>query len=196
MEPMISKNKEFFELINHRISENWRSFSILFEMKHYSNCISILCQSLDQYVRILYLSKQRDDIRTQLIQCSINNHKWFTLDDDGKKYLVSESVINRFADKLNGWELDIYNFRLSFNKINSFSNYMLKDPIKCLDLSGKKIVKLYIKKYHNIEISDQFSLDDIIEFLPIIIKKINDKIHDQLNTMTINTIMSPRNRTD
>ena len=173
---MLKPQDEFRKLINKRLDENSKSFSILLELKHYGNCISILCQELDQYIRLLYLLKQPKNIRDQLINNSINNQKWYYLDGYNKKVSISEQDIEDFAKGLNGWEANIFEFRNVFYKITINFNYILRDPIKGLNDTEKDLIYKYIKEYHDSEFKNEYTINDLVPLLPKIFLKISDSI--------------------
>jgi len=177
---MISDKEKYRIEIMHRLEENWKSFNILFELKHYGNCISIMCQELDQYVRILYLIKQSHFMRDDFIKCSVNDQKWHYSDSDNKKKYVTDDDIRKFASKLDGWELSIVEFGYVFKHLSSNLNYVLKDPIKLLDKNGRNTIRKYVMEYHNIDLSEDYSINDLILVLPEIFKKISRNIEDYL----------------
>ena len=178
---MISLDEEYRKLVIRRLEENHKSFDILFELKNYGNCISILCQELDQYIHMLYLLKQPQDIRDRYIANSINDQKWYSLSADNKKKYVTDEDIDNFAMTLNGWELGIFHFKKAFNDISKNFNYMLKDPIKGLDRCEKNVIFRYIKEYHDPSFSTEYTISEFIPKLPMVFKKVADSIHRYFN---------------
>jgi len=174
--PLITSQDQFKRLINKRLQENWKSFNILFDMNHYGNCISIMCQELDQYIRLLFLLKQPQHIRDQLIDNSINDKKWYVVDNDNKKTYIVDKDIEDFAKGLNGWELDIFEFRNIFYKITNNFNYILKDPIKGLNDTERDLIYKYIKEYHDPDFNTDYTIKELVPVLPMIFKKISDNI--------------------
>jgi hypothetical protein len=165
---MITPKKQLMNIVEKRLNENWKSFSILLKMEHYGNCISIMCQELDQYIKLLYLVKQPYNIQEQLISCSINDKKWNIVDQD----------IENFAKTLTGWEADIYEFRNIFYRITINFNYLLRDPIHGLNESERKIIHDYIKEYHDQSIQNDYTIKELIPVFPMIFQKISDSIND------------------
>lgn len=171
---MISpKEDEYNNLITHRLDENWKSFNILLEMKHYGNCISIMCQELDQVIRVLFLLKSKRHERDQFINLSINSQKWFLLGKDNKKEYITDDIFLKFAETLGGWERSIYEFGTSFKSLSNNYNYLLKDPIISLNETERKRLYDYIKEYHVSDFPSDFSLKDIIPVLPLIFEKLS-----------------------
>ena len=153
-------------IVEKRLSENWKSFRILYKLKHYDNCISIMCQELDQYIKLLYIIKQPYNKKEELINCSINSKKWDVLDKD----------IDLFAKSLTGWDLSIYEFRNIFNKLTINYNYLLRDPLNGINESEKETIYKYINEYHDKEFVRNYSLAELVPVLPRIFDSISDNI--------------------
>ena len=153
-------------IVEKRLGENWKSFRILYKLKHYDNCISIMCQELDQYIKLLYILKQPYDKKEHLINCSINSKKWDVLDQD----------IDLFAKSLTGWDLAIYEFRNVFNKLTINYNYLLRDPLNGINESDKESIFKYINEYHDNEFTRNYSLAELVPVLPMIFNRITDNI--------------------
>ena len=175
---MITQNDEYQKMIKQRLDENTKSFNILFELKNYCNCISIMCQELDQYIRLLYLVKQPAAIRDVFINNSINDKKWYSIGDDNKKAYITDKDINEFAKILTGWEAEVFEFRKVFKNLSLNINYMLRDPIKGLDDFERSVIYEYVKKYHDPEFSYKYTIKELIPELPLIFGKISDSIHE------------------
>ena len=173
---MIPPDDQFRRLISKRLEENWKSFTILYDINHYGNCISILCQELDQYIRLLYLMKQPKHIKDQLLSNSINDQKWHTIGNDNKKVFIVDKDIEDFAKGLKGWEFDIFEFRNVFYKVNSNFNYILKDPIKGLNDSERELIYKYIREYHDSNFGNDFTIKELVPLLPVIFGRISEKI--------------------
>jgi hypothetical protein len=167
---------EFRKIIEHRLDENWKSFTLLFNMNHYGNCISIMCQELDQMIAILFLLNRNEVERKHLINLSTNNHKWYFLDYETKKNYINEKDLINFADTLIGWDKSIYEFGLSFNKLSINFNYLMKDPIVGMSESDKSKIYTYIKTYHSYEFPVQFGLKELVPLLKEVFTIITAKI--------------------
>jgi hypothetical protein len=178
---MITAIKEYQNIIHHQLEENWTSFNILFELKHYGNCISIMCQELDQYIRILYLLKQTKGIKDKLIECTLNNQKWFTVGIDNKKVYITEEQILEFTETLSGWEKGICTFGIIFRSLSNNNNYILKNPIKSLDENERLLLLEYIREYHQNDFPDNFDIENLIPILPMIFSKISESIKEYSN---------------
>lgn len=173
---MISEKEAYKRLISHTLKENWKSFTILFELKHYGNCISIMCQELDQVIRLLFLSKSRMHERDELIGQALNSQKWFLLGADRKKTYITEETLAEFATSLAGWERAIYEFGLAFKSLSNNYNYILKDPIKGLKEAERQKIHAYIVEFHDKAFPADFALGNLIPELQAIFERISENL--------------------
>ena len=178
---MISKEVEYVNILNNRLDENWKSFNILLGLKHYGNCISNMCQELDQFIKILFLLKQSTHDRKQFINNSINNQKWFIALADNKREYITDGTLRSFAETLTGWEKAIFDFGYIFKNLSNNFNYMLKDPIKSLDNDEREVIYKYIIEYHNSGFIKEFTINELMQILPSIFVKILDNIKEYSN---------------
>jgi hypothetical protein len=170
---MIAQVDEYKKLINHRLDENVKSFKLLFEMKHYGNCISIMRQELDQIMKLLFLLNRNKVERKQFMESSIESHKWFVLNKENRKEYITEEDIAKYSESLSGWDKSIYEFGLAFGHLTNSFNYGSKDPIKSMNDIYRKMLYDYIKGYHDKDYPKDFSLDDLIPILPMIFDSIS-----------------------
>jgi hypothetical protein len=173
---MISENDEYKMLIKHRLSENMKSFKILYDIKHYGNCVSIMCQELNQIMKLLFLLNSNPDDRKLFIHATVNSQKWYTLTRDNKKEYITDEMQIEYAKSLSGWDKSIYEFGLSFNNLSTNLNYGSKDPIKSMSEYDRGKLLSYIQEYHMEELPADFILDDIIPVLPLILEEISNKL--------------------
>jgi hypothetical protein len=167
---------EFKQMIRHRLDENWKSFNILLKMNHYGNCISIMCQELDQMIAILFLLNRNEAERKHLLNLSANSHRWYFQNNEDKKQYITEKDLFSFADTLEGWDKDIYEFGLSFNKLSINYNYLMKDPIIGMNDSDKKKIFTYINKYHDTNFPLKFKLMELVPLLEEVFYRITENI--------------------
>ena len=93
-----------------------------------------------------------------------------------KKDYITDEMLVKFADSLSGWDKSIYEFGLSFDSLSKNFNYGSRDPIKSMNDLERDQLYNYIKEYHNIEFKRDFSLNELIPVLPLIIEKISNKL--------------------
>jgi|SRR5208282_4151651 len=177
---MITQNDEYKKLISHRMQENMKSFKLLFNIKHYGNCISIMCQELDQLIRLLFLLNSNSDEKKQFMYSAINSQRWYIINNENKKEYVTDETLLKFAETLNDWDRSIYEFGFSFNDLSTNFNYGSRDPIKSMNERNRKKLYNYVKEYHVRDFPASFSLDDLIPVLPMIIEEISSKLNKYL----------------
>jgi hypothetical protein len=177
---MLSENDEYKRLIGHRLEENMKSFKLLFEIKHYGNCISIMCQELDQIIRLLFLLNSTPNNKKQFISSSINDQKWHTVGLDHKKMYVTDEMLLQFSESLTGWDKSIYEFGFSFKSLSNNFNYGSRDPIKSMNEIERNRLYNYIQEYHVKDFPKEFSLDDLKPVLPMILKLISNNLNNYM----------------
>jgi hypothetical protein len=170
---MISPIDEYKKIILQRLDENRKSFDLLFGIKHYGNCISIMRQELDQVIKLLFLLNSTKNEQNQYIESSINNHKWFITNLDHKKEYITEESLTKYSETLSGWDKSIYEFGLAFGSLANTFNYGTKDPIKGMGENEKEKIYNYISEYHNKNFPREYDLSILILELPTILNKIS-----------------------
>jgi hypothetical protein len=180
---MITQVEEYKKLISHRLDENMKSFKLLFDMKHYGNCISIMCQELDQIMKLLFLLNRNKTERKQFMESSIESHKWFILNKENKKEYITDDDIAKYSESLSGWDKSIYEFGLAFGHLTNSFNYGSKDPIKSMNEIYRNMLYDYIREYHNANYPKDFTLDDLIPVLPNIFDSISLHLQSYMNEL-------------
>jgi hypothetical protein len=180
---MISPKEEYKKIVAQRLEENRKSFDLLFGIKHFGNCLSIMCQELDQVIKILFLLNSSKNEQKQYIESSINNHKWFILNVDNKKEYLTEDIFTTFSETLNDWDKGIYEFGLAFGNLAITYNYGTKDPIKSMNDNDKEKIYKYIFEYHNAEFPKDYDLSQLILELPTIFNKISLNLQKYLDRL-------------
>jgi hypothetical protein len=177
---MLSQSDEYKRLIARRLEENMKSFNLLFGIQHYGNCISIMCQELDQMIRLLFLLNKDSTIRKSFMQSSIESHKWHITSKDNKREYITEETLVEFAKSLKGWDRGIYDFGFAFKSLSNNFNYGSKDPIKSMTDSDRANLARYIQKFHVKDFPDTFTIDALIPVLPGIIEVISTNLKSYL----------------
>ena len=178
---MITQIVEYKNIILQRLDENRKSFDLLYGIKHYGNCISIMCQELEQTIKILFLLNQNESEQKQFIEQSINNRAWFTITRDNKKEYITEEKLIQYSDTLSGWDKSKYEFGLAFGNIANTYNFGTKDPIMGISENDKGKIYRYIAEYHNKTFPQEYSLNDLIIELPTILNMISNHLINYLD---------------
>jgi hypothetical protein len=132
-----------------------------------------MCQELDQIIRLLFLLNSSPSNRKQFMESSVNSHRWYIINSENKKEFLSDEVLLKFAETLSGWNRSIYEFGFSFDKLTNGFNYGSRDPIKGMSELDRSKLSNYICEYHVNDFPNDFTLDDLIPILPMIIEKIS-----------------------
>jgi hypothetical protein len=180
---MITPIEEYKKIVSQRLEENRKSFDLLFGIKHYGNCISIMRQELDQVVKLLFLLNSTKDDQKKFIESSINNHKWFIVNSDNKKDYITEDVFTKYSETLDGWDKSIYEFGLAFGSLANTYNYGTKDPIKSMGENDKEKIYEYISEYHNKNFPKDYDLSKLILELPTILNKISINLQKYMDRL-------------
>lgn len=180
---MITPLEEFKKIVFQRLEENQKSFDILFGLKHYGNCISIMRQELDQIIRLLFLLNSTKNVQRQLIESSINNHKWFVINKENKKDYITEEIISKYSESLNGWDKSIYEFGLAFGSLATTFNYGTKDPIKTMAENDRDKIYKYILEYHNRDFPRDYDINVLIRELPDILNIISSNLQKYMDRL-------------
>ena len=170
---MISQIDEYKKIVFQRLEENRKSFDLLFGIKHYGNCISIMCQELNQVIKLLFLLNSSKNDQKQFIEASINNHKWFFVNNENRKDYITEDVLTKYSETLDGWDKSIYEFGLAFGSLANTFNYGTRDPIKSMGENDREKIYNYISEYHNGNFPRDYDLSKLILELPTILNKIS-----------------------
>jgi hypothetical protein len=180
---MISSIDEYKKIVLQRLDENRKSFELLFGIKHYGNCISIMRQELDQVIKLLYLLNSTTNEQKQFIESSINNRKWFKVNRDNTKDYITEEVLTTYSETLNGWDKSIYEFGLAFGSLANTFNYGTRDPIKSIGENDKDKIYQYIYEYHNKDFPKDYDLSKLILELPTILNKISIQLQSYMDQL-------------
>jgi hypothetical protein len=180
---MISPIDEYKKLVSQRLDENRKSFDLLFGIKHYGNCISIMRQELDQVIKLLFLLNSNKNDQKQFIESSINNHKWFIVNSENKKEIITEDILATYSETLDGWDKSVYEFGLAFGSLANTYNYGTKDPIKSMGENDKEKIYKYISEYHNSNFPKDYDLSKLILELPTILNKISINLQKYMDRL-------------
>jgi hypothetical protein len=180
---MITSIDEYKKIIIQRLDENRKSFELLFGIKHYGNCISIMRQELDQVIKLLYLLNSTKNEQKQFIESSINNHKWYKVNSDNTKDYITEDILTTYSETLTGWDKSIYEFGLAFGSLATTFNYGTRDPIKGIGENDKDKIYKYIVEYHNKDFPKNYDLGILILELPTILNKISIQLQNYVERL-------------
>ena len=163
--------KKFCKIVKKRSEENMRSFKLLHKAGCYGNCVSILRQELDSYIRVIYLHMVKDD---DLQKICIEN----TL--NGKRWKITDAEMLKKVSEIDGWEQMVYKLGCSCIHLSNFHNYATENPFKALFKEDQEVIRNHVKWYHNIDV-DLNNFETIIPVLPLVMEKISENLQDALS---------------
>ena len=175
---------KFCNIVKQRSSENYNSFMMLHKNGLYGNCISILRQELDSYLRIMYLLES--DKKELFISQTLAGLKWSYI-KNGRKYNITDAIILNNIFDIQGWEKRVYDLGCAFIHLSNFHNYLLVNPFLSLSENDKKSILQFIKDYHGIELQE-LNINTIIPVLPLVMEKISKNLQ-----CAVESILSPTN---
>jgi len=118
---MAEISKDFYTLLKKRSVDNVKAFNACYETYCFGQCISILRQELDSYMRVLFIeSLDNEENKKLLMEQTLRNKKWVYLTKGGLRKKVTDSEIFKATSRLNSWESMVYRFGCSFIHLSSF----------------------------------------------------------------------------
>lgn len=145
-------------------------------MKHYGSCISLLCQELNQVVRVLYLLNIAPDERNRLIEFTLNDKKWYIAEANRKKKYITEETFSVFTNSFGGWEKAICEFGESFKTVSGSLTHPMKDPVTALQADERDKIHRYITSYHDRNFPANFTIDELTPMLPVVFDRIAESL--------------------
>ena len=125
--------KDFIELIKKRSDENEKSMNALFEQQLIGNCISILRQELDTFIRIIYLGLEPNLAeKERLMKSTLNGEKWKSLTVNNKLKNVTDREMVDLSTQVKGYVEYVYKFGCSFIHLSDYHNYKKENPFEKL----------------------------------------------------------------
>lgn len=164
--------------MEHRLEDARKSFDILYGMKHYGSCISLLCQELNQVVRVLYLLNTAPTERNRLIEFTLNDKKWYVAEEDRKKKYITDETFAAFANSFDGWEKAICEFGDSFRTVSSSLTHPTKDPVSALGSEERDKIHRYIASYHDGNFPENFTIEQLNPILPRVFDRIAERLRE------------------
>ena len=171
---MENTNQKFIELIKKRSEENNKAIKMLFDQSLIGNCLSILRQELDSFIRIIYLGRLSDFIdRERLMQQTLNDEKWTLLTSNNKWRQITDRDMIEKSTQIKGYIKYVYKFGCAFIHLSNFHNYKEENPFNKLNSFEKNDVKKYLNQYHSFPIENELTVENISNYVICIFDKIS-----------------------
>lgn len=170
---MSEKVSQFIELVKNRSEENRLSLNNLYEDRLLGNCISILRQEIDTFIRIIYLGRLSSVYeRERLINLTLNDEKWNVLTVNNKMKNITDKDMVDIASEVKGYVQYLYKFGCGFIHLSNYHNYKIENPFDRLSLSEQIDIKFYLHHYHGFPIDSDLTIEAIESLIPEIFNKI------------------------
>lgn len=187
---MMNILEKFIAQVQARSAENQKSFELLYKHECYGVCIGIIRQELDSLQRVSYLIDWDNGYQFRqnafdLVSNNVQIGEWVFLNANGKKQKVRDIDMLQTG----GWEAVVYNFGCGLVHLTDKHLYRDFDPIVKMRDEEKQLTIEYLKKYHGFD-KREVNMNDIIQYLPKIYKKIYENIECNLEEIiSINSMV-------
>jgi len=177
---MMNILEKFIAQVQARSAENQKSFELLYKHECYGVCIGIIRQELDSLQRVSYLIDWDNGYQFRqnafdLVSNNVQIGEWVFLNANGKKQKVRDIDMLQTG----GWEAVVYNFGCGLVHLTDKHLYRDFDPVVKMRDEEKQLTIEYLKKYHGFD-KREVDMNDIIQYLPKIYKKIYENIECNL----------------
>jgi len=177
---MMNILEKFIAQVQARSAENQKSFELLYKHECYGVCIGIIRQELDSLQRVSYLIDWDNGYQFRqnafdLVSNNVQIGEWVFLNANGKKQKVRDIDMLQTG----GWEAVVYNFGCGQVHLTDKHLYRDFDPVVKMRDEEKQLTIEYLKKYHGFD-KREVDMNDIIQYLPKIYKKIYENIECNL----------------
>jgi hypothetical protein len=174
---MSDTKQNYITLIQKRSEENGKAIKLLFEQNLFGNCISILRQELDSFIRIMYLGRISDfGERTRLMSQTLSGEKWSVLTANNKWRSITDKEMVEKASELKGYIYYVYKFGCGFIHLSDFHDYATVNPFDKLDYVEQFDIKLYLNQYHGFPRDSELTVDDFSDLIPDVFEKISKNL--------------------
>ena len=177
---MMNILEKFIAQVQARSAENKKSFELLYKHECYGVCIGIIRQELDSLQRVSYLIDWDNGCQFRqnafdLVSNNVQIGEWGFINANGKKQKVRDIDMLQTG----GWEAVVYNFGCGLVHLTDKHLYRDFDPVVKMRDEEKQLTIEYLEKYHGFD-KLEVDMNDIIQYLPKIYKKIYENIEYNL----------------
>ena len=181
---MTSIKEKYIALIQKRSEENEKAIRLLFDQNLIGNCISILRQELDSFIRVMYLGRISDfKERERLMNQTLSGEKWSELTVNNKWKQITDKDMVEKSTELKGYIQYVYKFGCAFIHLSDFHDYANKNPFDKLDYVEQFDIKLYLHQYHGFSRDSELTVGNISNLIPDIFEKISKNMSCYFRTI-------------
>lgn len=80
------------------------------------------------------------------------------------------------ADSMHGWANSVYRFSCAFIHLSKLHGYDGCNPLGGLEAGERQEILSHMRSYHGGPRSDEPSLQELVEYVPAIFKKVRDNL--------------------
>ncbi|QDZ61818.1 hypothetical protein EVD20_01215 [Elizabethkingia bruuniana] len=174
---MADIRQKYISLIQNRSEENKKALTLLFSQGLFGNCVSILRQELDSFIRVMYLGRISDfDERERMMNQTLSGEKWTVLTSNNKwKQITDKDMVGK-ANEFYGYIQYVYKFGCASIHLSDFHNYTAQNPFEKLNDTEKYDIKNYLNTYHNYPIEKELTVENISDYIPNVFEKISSNL--------------------
>lgn len=115
------------------MKKNKKALFLIVSRILFGNCISILRQELDSFVRVIYLGQISDfNERERLMSQTLSGEKWILTSNNKLKQITEKDMVDK-ANELKGYVHYVYKFGCGFIHLSDFHDYATTNPFDKLD---------------------------------------------------------------
>lgn len=187
---MTDIRQKYISLIQNRSEENKKALTLLVSQRLFGNCISILRQELDSFVRVIYLGQISDfNERERLMNQTLSGEKWTVLTPNNKWKQITDKDMVCKADELKGYVHYVYKFGCGFIHLSDFHDYVTTNPFDKLDYSEQFDIVFYLHQYHGFSRDRELTVENISNLIPAIFDKISSNLAYYFGSILNNNII-------
>ncbi|MCC6181270.1 MAG: hypothetical protein IT237_05500 [Bacteroidia bacterium] len=188
---MSETTEKFIEIVKSRSAENSKSIHLLFEKGIIGNCISILRQELDSFIRVIYLGKLGDmNERQRLMQLTIDGLEWNELTINGRQRKITDRDMVDFANVLFGYINYVYKFGCGFIHLSNNHDFQNENPFEKLSDYDKTSIVTYLNQYHNFPIENELTIEAFKPYLLNVYEKVSSNMLYHIDELKENRVLN------
>jgi hypothetical protein len=177
----------FCRQVEKRSREHEQAMPVLAGHGWWSVAVGTLRQEVDSLIRVIFLLRQPQGLRDEIIESSLANDGRFLLPNTkGKLTKVADATMIGATDGLaglDGWLRRVYDFGCAFIHLSSAHDYLANDPFEALPLDERQIIAEYLRNYHQGTIGADSTFEELTEYLPKVLTKISTNLKLYLNDL-------------
>ena len=181
----------FIEIVKFRSTEIKKSIHLLFDNGIIGNCISVLRQELDSFIRVIYLGKLDDmNERQRLMGLTVNGQEWSELTINGKLRKITDRDMVNFANSLFGYINYVYKFGCGFIHLSNNHDFQNENPFETLSEYDKTSIITYLNHYHNYPFENELTIENFKPYLLMVYEKVSSNMLYHLDELKEDRVLN------